>query len=444
MRSPLRLVPFLVLAATAAAQIPDGWYTHGAFSPQRGPIGVFLSHPRTPGSPTAITNLQGDLTVTGSSCILYRRSDGAILVGERAPVGASIDLHVIWLNGTSVLLDASFSLGMGGSCCGEIPQMALLPDGRVVVAVTDVASGPLKNYLTTAYGWQGVGIVDTRSGLITPIDITNGASIVDVFNALALSPDATSVYLGCWEGTKGDIWSVPLAGGAATLVASVPRGLSSLTFDKAGNLWAATLDSFQSLFRIDVTNGSFVHVSTLNGALNAVEYDATTGNFAALSANAGAPARSVFWMEPDGTDHLLTNAGLGILSGIAINPNPEVYGTGTPGNATYRWELPNAGGLPLVGNTGFSLTVQGTGLPQPGVVAIGTARATVPIVVLGATLEVDPASILIWKSVASVPSPVTLPIPNDKNFIGAALRVQSFHLEGSQLAATPGIEFTVL
>jgi hypothetical protein len=134
----------------------------------------------------------------------------------------------------------------------------------------------------------------------------------------------------------------------------------------------------------------------------------------------------------------------GARPGIAINPNPEIFGTGTPGSSTYRWELPNAGGLPLVGNTAFSLTVQGTGLPQPGAAGIGTARASVPIVVLGATLVVDPASILLWKAVASVPSPVPIPIPNISAFVGAKLVVQSFHLEGAQLAATPGIEFTVL
>ena len=124
-RIALRFAPLLLLAPMSYAQIPDGWYVYGAFAPRHGPIGVFLSHPRNPGTPTEITNLQGDLTVTGSSCIVYRRSDGAILVGERAPTGSSVDLHVIWLNGTSVMLDACFSMGTGGPCCGEIPQIGL-------------------------------------------------------------------------------------------------------------------------------------------------------------------------------------------------------------------------------------------------------------------------------------------------------------------------------
>ena len=38
----------------------------------------------------------------------------------------------------------------------------------------------------------------------------------------------------------------------------------------------------------------------------------------ALSANAGTPARSLFCMETHGTEHLLSNPGYAILSGIAM------------------------------------------------------------------------------------------------------------------------------
>src|SRR5690606_23245377 len=295
MRELLTLAPAILLTSLTVAQVPDGWYVFGAFGPQRGPIGVFASHPRTPGIPTSITRLQGDLTVTGASCVVYRPSDGALLVGGRSPTDASVDLHVIWLDGTAVLLDASFSLGTGGPCCGEIPQIGLLPDDRVVVAVTDVSAGPLKSYLTTSYGWQGVGIVDTRSGLITAIPITNGAQIVDVFNGLAVSPDARTVYLGTYVSTtQGDVWSVPITGGTATLVASIPAGLSNMAFDADGELWVTSLDASQGLFRVDGTTGTVTQVPQANGSLNAIAKELVTGNLAVVSANAGNPPRAVF------------------------------------------------------------------------------------------------------------------------------------------------------
>ena len=441
------LTSLLAVVSVTPAQVPDGWYVYGAFSPSRGPIGVFMSHPRTPGAPISVSNLQGDLTVTGSSCIVYRESDGAILVGERAPTGSSIDVHAIYLDGASVLLDASFSVGTGGPCCGEIPQMGLLPDDRVVLAVTDVAAGPLKRYETTSYGWQGVGILDTKSGLLTPINITNGRQIVDVFNGLAIAPDALAVYIGTYvSASRGEIWRVPIAGGAATPVAAVPAGLSNLAFDAAGDLWVATLDPSQGLFRVDVTSGAATLVPQTNGSLNAIAYEEASGNLAALSANAGNPVRSVFWMEPTGAEHLLTSPGAGTLSGIALHRNPQVFGDGSPGFSSYAWQMPNPGGLPVAGNASFGLSVQGTGTAAPGFVAIATAAAARPISVLGVTLHLDPASILL-STPLPFPGPMTLslPLPNTPTLVGATLFVQSFHLESAiQIAATPAVRFSVM
>lgn len=435
------------LASFAPAQVPDGWYVYGAFSPNRGPIGVFMSHPRSPATPTSVSNLQGDLTVTGPSCIVHRASDGAILVGERAPTDSSVDVHVIHLEGTSVLWDASFSVGTGGPCCGEVPQMGLLPDGRVVLAATDVAAGPLMNYKTTSYGWQGVGILDTESGLLTSIDVTNGAQIIDVFNGLAIAPDAQSVYAGTYvSASQGDIWQIPIGGGAATLVTSVPAGLSNMAFDPAGDLWVTTLDPAQGLFRVDVTSGIAAPVPQSNGSLNAIAFEEATGSLAALSANAGNPVRSVFWMEPNGAEHLLTSPGFGTLSGVAVHHNPEVFGDGSPGLSSYEWQMPNPGGLPVAGNAAFGLTVRSTGAPAPGFVAIATAAAASPIRVLGVTMHLDPASILL-STPLPYPAPMILsvPIPNMPSVIGATLFLQSFHVESAtQIAATPAVRFTVM
>ena len=117
--------------SSVAAQVPQGYYVFGTFG-SAGQKGLFLVHPRAPATPITVTGLSGDLLSSGSSCVLYRPFDGAIVCAERVQPNSSVDVHVIELNGTHVLRDASFSVGTGGSCCGEIPQMGLLADGRIV------------------------------------------------------------------------------------------------------------------------------------------------------------------------------------------------------------------------------------------------------------------------------------------------------------------------
>jgi hypothetical protein len=140
-RSAALLSSFLLASSVAVAQVPPGWYVYGSFNPSRGRVGLFLSHPRDAGAPTPIDDLQGDLAVTGSASALYRESDGAVITGERSPTGASVDVHVIWLDGASVRLDASFSVGTGGPCCGEILQMDLLPDPIPITNGAQIVDG---------------------------------------------------------------------------------------------------------------------------------------------------------------------------------------------------------------------------------------------------------------------------------------------------------------
>jgi hypothetical protein len=446
----LRIAPALgaltALASLATAQVPAGWYVFGTFSPAAGQTGLFLAHPRKPGQPTTIAHVQGDLGRTGSSCVLYRESDGAILAGERAPVGGSVDLHMIQLQETSVLFDASFSLGRGGPCCGEIPQIALLPDGRVVVAVTDVDAGPLANILTTGYGWQGVGIVDTSSGLVTAIDITNGAILTDVFNALALAPDASKVYLGTYvSGTRGDIWEVPIDGGNATIAATVPAGISNLTFDAAGELWVTTLDSAQPLFRVTVSNGAVVAIPQTHGALNAIASEPTTGGFALATGSGGAPRRSLLWADANGLATLLSSPGLATPSGITMRPTPTEIGHATSGNASYEWRRENSTGLPTTGNAGYSLVLDAAGAVQPGFLVMTSAALTSPFVIFGCEVYVDSTTLALIAPVPTPPVAIPLGIPSDPNLVGLELFAQSFHAEGpTQILATSALAITIL
>lgn len=443
----------LLLTSPIVAQVPQGWYVFGTFAGAGSALdkGVFMAHPRTPQAATRITGMFGDLGITGSACVLYREQDNAILVGERSPAGASVDLHVLQIQGSAVVSDHSISVGTGGPCCGEIPQMALLPDGRVVVAVTDLVGGPLQNYLSRQYGWQGLGIVDTKSGLVTSIAVSNGATIPDVFNALALSPDGQTVYVGTYDtNTSGNIYHVPLAGGAATHLVNLPGGISNMAFANDGYLMVTDAYTAQGLFRVDVSNGSFVAIPHSSGALNGLANESVTGNYAAVSGGAGLPSRSVFWVEPNGTDHVLDSPiGIATPSGVAIHLNPARFGLGTAAGNSYEWQLaPNPGGLPKVGNTNFSLTVAATGSTglTLGVGLIAQSRLASAVPILGVDLWLDPTTILATPLLPALPIvAIPLPIPNIPGLVDLALFVQTVHQEtGGALAASPGVRFTIV
>lgn len=443
----ITLVAVALSLSPLTAQIPQGHYVFSTFG-ATGDRGVFHAHPRSAGQPTPITGLAGDLVITDGASIFHRVSDGAVLVGERSPIGASVDLHVIELGGDRVLRDASFSVGTGGSCCGEIPQFGLLPDGRVVIAATDIAAGPLSMYLTTSYGYQGVGILDTVSGLVTPVPITNGAAIVDVFNGMAIAPDASAVYLGCWGANQGQIWHLPLpAGGTATLVATLPVGLSNMAFDGSGTLWCTTLDPMRPLFRVDVGAGSFTAVTTGAGALNAIDLETVTGNFGLVSSSQGTPGKSIFWLEPNGNEHPLSSPGLATPSGISVHANPAQFGD--PAAHDWHWSLaPNAGGLPLVGNGAFSLTVRESSpqLPTLAIAMLATGRRAQPLMLLGAEILLDANRLLHSTVIAPLPS-VTIPlgIPNNPALAGVALYLQTLHMDGNgTLTSSRGVAMTIL
>lgn len=442
--APLALLSF---ATTAVAQVPDGSFVFGTFgSASIGVRGLFYSHPRNQNQITPIQNLQGDLTRTGSSCVVYRESDGMILAGERAPIGGSVDLHMIKLSGDSVLFDASFSLGQGGSCCGEIPQMSLLPDGRVVVAVTDIDSGPLKNILTTSYGWQGVGIVDTTSGLITPINVTNGNIITAVFNGMTVHPDFSKVYLCTWNSsTQGDVWEVPIQGGPATLTATLPAGCSNMSFGSDGLLYVTCLNSQAPLYSVDVNTGVVTNIPQANGQLNAISQEKVTGEFGMVSASSGVPGRSVFWMERNGTAHLLSTPGLATPSGISAVPNPREVGEASPGNASYTWRVPHPGGLPTLGNSSFSILVEGTGAIQPGWMVASLGVAETPTSFLGADIYLELSQILFSAPVPAPPVLMPIGIPSDPGLLGFSIYFQSVHTDGAfALAATSPLKVTII
>jgi hypothetical protein len=457
LRSSLAATAACLLAVPAAAQVPDGWIAWGSFMSTNltlGQCGIYFSHPRDGLQP--VIQVQGlppalaydPLGRRGSACILYRSSDGMLIAGERSPAGTSVDLHVMRLQGNVVVFDQLFSCGTSVNV-GEIPQCALLPDGRIVVAATDLQpGGPLAQFQTLQYNWEGVGIVDTNSGSVLPIPISNLSSFPGVINGLTVSKDGQTVYVGNWiSASSGDLWSVPITGGTATMVAALPFGASNVALDHDGTVLVTTLNGPDNLYRYDPTSGLTTAIPTNTGAMNALIVEPTTGYYLFATATAGTPSRSLLWMSPVGMPVVLSSPNQQTISGITVNPNPESFGASTPGSVDYRWALsPNAGGLPLVGNSSFSLTVESTApMVALSLLSVSLGR-TAPTSQFGLVTHLDFATAApVFASFVDTAT-LPLPLPNETAFVGMRLYAQAFFAESStnQLAASPGVELTIL
>ncbi|MGE3175316.1 MAG: hypothetical protein AB7O97_22015 [Planctomycetota bacterium] len=460
MRSPLcarrALLALLCLTTAALAQVPDGWCVFGSFQGTAGQNGLFFAHPRDPQAAwIEVTGLPAALAYDPAGrrgvASVVRRSDGALVCGERAPQGTSVDVHVLRLSGNAVTFAQLFSVGTSANV-GEIPQLAVLPDGRIVVAATDLAAGgPLAQFQTAQYNWEGIGILDPDSGGVVPIAIPNLNQFPGVINGLAVDPTGTTIYVGNYVSTvAGDVWAVPVAGGLATQLAILPSPPSNLAVDLDGSVLVTALNGPPNLFRIEPQAPFAVTpLATASGPLNAIAVETVTGGRFLATANGGVPVRSLYWMGTDGQEHLLQSPDLATIAALDHNPNPEPYGTGLPGASGYAWQLrPNAGGLPEVGNAGFSLTMDAAQAePLVSLFVLGL-DALAGTVVSGMPVLVDPATVVQTELRVTPGGALTwaLPIPVDPALRGLPLRAQAllYELNQSGYAASPGVEFTVL
>lgn len=454
----VRLAAIVALAVPTSAQVPDGWIVWGSFMSTNlanGRCGIFFSHPRDGASPVIeVLGLPPALAFDpagrrGAACVAYRSSDGMLIAGERAPAGTSVDLHVMRLSGNNVVFDQLFSCGTSVNV-GEIPQCAPLPDGRrIVVAATDLQpGGPLARFQTLQYNWEGLGIVDTVSGAVTAIPVANLSSFPGVINGLAVARDGQTVWVGNYiSATAGDLWSVPITGGQATQVATLPWGASNVAVDNDGTVLVTTLDGPPNLFRYDPVTGLTTPIPTGIGAMNAIGVEPATGNYLLATATAGTPTRSLLWMTPGGAPTLLASPNRQTISGIGVNPNPESYGASTPGSVDYHWQVaPNPGGLPLAGNLGFSLTVASDApMVAVAVLCVSLAR-TEPTALFGLTTHVDLGVAAVTFTTLANTASIALPLPADPTFVGLSLFGQAFFAEatGNLLAASPGVSLTIL
>lgn len=460
MNAILRIVPLfgvgaVLTSAVLHAQIPDGHFVWGSQMGTAGRYGIYYSHPRDPLEPVGqITNLPPDLEYVagvrgGCASVLYRPSDGALIAGERAPAGHSVDLHVIHLRGSAVARSYSFSVGTSVTV-GEIAQSALLPDGRVVVAASDLmAGGPLAQVQTLSYHWQGIGIIDTNTGSVTPIQVGNLAQVPGVVNGIALSADAGTLFFCDWEtNDRGSLWAVPITGGVAVRLVTFQGGPSTLWRDNDGSIVVPTLNRAPSpnLHRYDPITSKVTTIPTTSGALNCMTIEHVTGNYVVWTREHGTPGRTLFVVTPSGNETLLLTTNLATPNGIDVNPNPEVVSAPDP-TGVHTWQLaPNPDGLPTLGNAGFGLTLRRSDATSVGgVVVAGLSRLATPVGLLGASLHVDPAASIVWSFTIQGTHRFALPIPAQNSLRGAEVFLQTVHVEGAiELSASPCVLFTVL
>lgn len=448
-----------LLALPLSGQVPDGWdgwVVASAFRSTEigfpGDGGLWLIHPRIPGPPIPVTGLGPDLTGAGlpgplashgANCVL-RLPDGRLAVGETGRAVA-IDLHVISLAGTSVGGDAPLfcgtatALGEGGG----VHQLALLPDGRVLMAVWGIAGGPLAG--------ESVGIADLAAGTVAGVAVsgTNGS-----VNALALDASGTTAYFGTFQSeSAGAIYSLaaPADGGTVAHVANLPAGVLNLALDNDGGLLAGCFGS--DVFKVDPSTGIVTPLGLAPMVCNALAVESVTGNYFVGQHTDPAVVPPSGWVSlvepgPALTQLLLPPpGGWGVLSGMDVNHNPSTYGPASPGASSYEWMLaPNPRGLPLVGSA-FSLTLAADpgGSALAGLFVMGQDPYVPGLPALGVVINVDFASIIFSKPLLGTPQEtVGLTIPPQPALVGVTLYAQAGYLELGGYAASSGLELTIL
>jgi hypothetical protein len=320
----------------------------------------------------------------------------------------------------------------------------------VVVAASGLAAGsPLAQALTAQYQWEGLGIVDTDGGSVTPIPVANLAQIAGVLNGLAVSRDGGTVWFCTWiTNTSGALWSVPVGGGTAAQLCTMPGGPASVSIDNDGTLVMPTLNGNlgTNVFRYDTATTALTPITTTAGPLNCLAVETVTGNWIVATRETGTPARSLFWMTPSGTQTLLQSPNLATITGIDVHPDPEVVAEGTPRTFHYDWQLaPNPGGLPLLGSP-FSLTVHSDASASGAALfLLGFRRLNTPLDVLGVQVHVDPAASATRFFWFQDQATLSLPIPNSISLRGLRLYAQTVHDEGGfSLASSSLAALTVL
>jgi hypothetical protein len=425
------------------------------------------------GTPTPVTGLPADLTGVGPSLtmgaqsILWR-NDGVLIVGEVAQGGQVLEIHEITLGpfnplGTPMAADVRRCITtVPAGWTGSIDQMDFLPNGDVLFSVRTLpattCSGTVNAFSTTV-----LGILSTANAVV-PVPV--GPLPPGIVNALAFDAATSTlwvgmfVYLPATNLYTSTIYSIPFpppAGTSLTPVATFPNqgALLNLAVDDTGRVLASFLGT-TAISIINPATATVTQVPLLPAPtnINGIAVERVTGDVAFVTddpfnsrAVFRAPSNGGSWSAANMLTPTLLPA-IGNPSGIAIHPDPKTYGTATPGANTYAWALaPNPGGLPVIGNSGFSLTLVSTPAGAPGIWGAGLAALVPPStgILPPIALNIDPANLVLWGPLAGQPvETISLPIPQAPILSGQTFYFQSAHFDPAGLAGSAGLQVTIL
>lgn len=472
----IRLAPLLALlgfvstsAGFAAAQVPEGSAVVGTFSgpASGGTAGLFLV--QVPGGAvTPITGLPPHLTPTGATptqqgvaSVAYRSSDGAILVGTVAaaggPTAGLVELYAFYLSGSAVTSFQQIPLGtaMAGATAGA--WVTVMPDDDILVFAGPMTTGPMVakvhmnlstpttvTPLPTPPGTGGLGgIVLDPTGHYAYYTITTSPGTAAMVTSLyRWDLNLTACVIASWPGEAANglycddddtvyVSSASIAPPAHVMHAVHPNGCatpagssvptshavppSGLALDRAGHKFLVPAAGFGPGFPAALLN-----------TLSLV--DATTGAAVVI---AGGPTA---WGN-------MARGG-----GVAMNNAVDSYGRRSDGQNHYWFDnFPNPGGQPVVGNLGFTLTMQSDpALPQPPVSVLALSLGRSSLQAFGIEVLVDPLTAVLVSTPTTLPSVYAQPIPNNPGLIGFRFTAQSLHIEtGGTFAASRGLEITI-
>ncbi len=418
-------------SAAATAQVPEGW----AITSSLGVESLAVVSPRLDQAPIPLTNIPDEIKLTinvseGANAIALN-ADGVVVVGNFAIRDQdAVVLYTLQLNGLDIAGFQRFEIGRSFRDRGGILAIEAMPDGRFLFCVNQIYTSPV-------IGSSRFGVLDPVAGTVTPIN-----SAVSNPNALAVSQDGSEMYVGTFDLVGGGaVFRGPASGGALTLLGATPDPVTGIDVDNNGDLVISMLNATDGLARMDLATGTFAPVVGTPRNLASVTVERATGNIIYCGTDGLLQSRFVHLLANGVTTTLgsFTNP---LPSGIDLQNSARGYGTATPGSNTYTWVTRDTpGGIPLLGNSNFSLTLDASpGTAQLSLLVVSETRASTSL--FGVQLLVDPATLITLPMASSSQTTVAIPIPNDPSLAGVVFHGQSLHLEASgSLAASAGITF---
>jgi len=473
-----RLLLFALLASGAglSAQVPENAVVVATGQVPKlnpgatGKSGLFYVSLPTATSPggtiTTLTGLPSELTVDpnkpgGATSVVRRHRDGTLFVGDMATNGGPIHVHILKMNGAHVTTMRKVVLGQGPAApnaARPVGGLALLPDGRVLVAAGNLVSGPMA-------GWK-IAILDDRPAVPTLTRIVPAAAMTyPVIFGVAVSPDGSTAYAlnHSWAPFSyypAVLYAVDLTRSdypVAVLHTWPNHVVTKLAVDRDGAIHAAggqlpSSNPFNpSIFKIVYDKlKKTVKVTKFDGltkvALTGIALERANGRFVLVSNSFPNYTKSVddfsvLTTDSSGKLSVLTGppaGGWGSPMDVAINDAFEPYGHTRDEQRHWFAEFPNPGGLPEVGNANFSVTMQSNGNPTLSRLLIGLAPTNT--MVAGVRLLVEPVVVL------GVPKPTyewKFPIPNHPVYRGLKVYMQGAHYEAGKWGVSRGLEVVI-